>query len=341
MGSCRWFCWSVLFTLAAGAVLANWNDTSTGIDLDKLPGFPLTKIRSTVLNRGERATFDGIVAIPDFRPAWPTVHISGRGKSGKRWEAHTCLNCFAQAWRADLDGNGVPDYVFSGQGPYFNGRVTPLYSLTILLMDQEKLPVPYFTPLYFDDGIKRFVDLGNDKRPEFLISRYDENVSDPFVGPFCSGHWVTQLYRFQAAEVSEFRGTLGGIAFPFIHDWTLRGPGPIGCPQEDKPYLSIQPPSLGDHGTGASGELNIRIRSIKNDDLVDIESEGGCDQVSPETIVYEQGVLREIEFPILGSTYRFDLLRRIMADHAPVKLRGVNHPFRSASCSADLLWATQ
>jgi hypothetical protein len=43
------------------------------------------------------------------------------GKSGKRWEAH--FRSMDEVWRGDLDGNGTPDYVFFGAGPYFNGRV--------------------------------------------------------------------------------------------------------------------------------------------------------------------------------------------------------------------------
>lgn len=44
-----------------------------------------------------------------------------------------CSACFNEVWRADLDGNGTPDYIFFGGGPYFNGRMTPLYSLILLL----------------------------------------------------------------------------------------------------------------------------------------------------------------------------------------------------------------
>ena len=44
------------------AVHANWNDTSTGIDLRKLRQFPLTKVRSGQLKPGMRTRFDGIDA---------------------------------------------------------------------------------------------------------------------------------------------------------------------------------------------------------------------------------------------------------------------------------------
>jgi hypothetical protein len=49
---------SILLAAASG----NWNDTSTGIDLNKLSQFPLTKVRSGWLQAGSRIKFDGITA---------------------------------------------------------------------------------------------------------------------------------------------------------------------------------------------------------------------------------------------------------------------------------------
>ena len=123
--------------------LANWNDTSTGIDLRKLRQFPLHKIRSGWLRDGASVTFDGITARDSVDPR--EVRLSGVGKSGKRWVAH--LSGLDEVWRGDLDGNGTQDYVFFGSGPYFNGRTTPVFSLTILLMDNKGLPVPFFTEI--------------------------------------------------------------------------------------------------------------------------------------------------------------------------------------------------
>ena len=119
---------------------------------------------------------------------------------------------WSDVWRADLDGNGTQDYVFFGGGPFFNGRMTPLYSMTILQMDSQGLPVPFFTVMYHGENgeaIKHLLDLDHDGRPELLISSYDENVSDPRVGGFCSGHWVNQLYRFRSLGVEEIRGAVG------------------------------------------------------------------------------------------------------------------------------------
>ena len=220
------------------AVSGNWNDTSTGIDLDKLRQFPLSKIRSGWLKNGSRVTFDGITATAgsaDVRE----VRLRGVGKSGKRWEAHVAG--LDEVWRADLDGNGTQGFVFFGSGPYFNGRTTPLFSLSILLMDRQGVPVPFFTVVYHGEngaGIKHLVDLNHDGHAELLISSYDENVSDPRVGVFCSGHWTSQLYRFKDFGAEEIRGMIGGVGFPFVHDWTYRG---TECAEEEKPFLSVQP----------------------------------------------------------------------------------------------------
>src|SRR5262249_918520 len=98
------------------------------------------------------------------------------------------------------------------------------FSITILLMDAQHLPVPFEAFVYHEDegaAMKYLVDLDRDGRAGLLIRHYDENASDPRVGPMCSGHWTTQLYRFRNLGVEEIRGTSGGITFPFVHSWTL------------------------------------------------------------------------------------------------------------------------
>jgi hypothetical protein len=50
---------AIFFTGALG----NWGDTTTGIDLSKLPQFPLTRIRSGFLQDGSRVTFDGMTSV--------------------------------------------------------------------------------------------------------------------------------------------------------------------------------------------------------------------------------------------------------------------------------------
>ena len=133
--------------------------------------------------------FDAISATAGNRDA-REARLRGVGKSGKQWEAH--IFGLDEVWRADMDGNGTQDYVLFAAGPYFNGRTTPLFSLSILLMAPDGLPVPFFTVVYHGEngaGIKHLVDLSHDGHSELLIGTYDEIASDPLVGPFCSGHW--------------------------------------------------------------------------------------------------------------------------------------------------------
>ena len=92
-------------------------------------------------------------------------------------------------------------------------------------MDSDRMPAPFFTVVYEGEngsGIKHIVDLNHDGHAQLLISSYDENVSDPHVGAFCSGHWTNQLYRFKDLAAEEIRGEVAGLTFPLIHDWTYR-----------------------------------------------------------------------------------------------------------------------
>src|ERR1017187_3024237 len=109
-------CWRLILVGIACMVgaLANWNDTSTGIDFEKLPHFPLIKIWSGSLKAGSLATFDGITAAAYGSPR--EVRLHSVGKSGKAWEVH--MRCLEEVWRADLDGNGTQDYIFFSTGPY-------------------------------------------------------------------------------------------------------------------------------------------------------------------------------------------------------------------------------
>ena len=315
--------------------LANWNDTSTGIDLEKLPHPPLIKIWSGPLKDGARATFDGITAEADRSPR--EVRLHSAGKSGKAWEVHMC--CLDEVWRADLDGNGTPDYIFFSNGPYFNGRTTPLFSMSILLMDSQGLPVPFFTVVYQGEnggGTNGLVDLDHDGRAELLISTYDEAVSDPHAGVFSSGHWVTQLYRFRNLRVEEFRGTMGGLTFPFVHAWTYRGRegAATGNP------LPVQSPVLYEHGTGTDGEVSTFIRS-KKDARLDINPVSGCRTIEPRTVVYDRNRVREIAFVNLWSSASDDLLEAIRRDSTPIRLSGLDKWMHNGDCSPNLIWATQ
>jgi hypothetical protein len=316
-------------------LLGDWNDTSTGINLDQLRQFPLTKIRSGVLNPGSRATFDGIIATTNSSE--PEVRLRGTAKSGKRWEAH--LYRLDEVWRADLDGNGTADYVFFGSSPFGNGRTAPPFSVSILLMDRSGLPVPFFDVFYHGEngaGVKHLVDLNGDRKAELLISTYDEIPSDERVIALCSGHWTTQLYQFKDSAAEEYRGSMGGIRFPFVRDWTYRG---AQCDPTDSSGATVQPAILYEHGTAAQGKLFTTIRKVDHTSgLLTIDPVKGCTTIHPSVLVYDRPQVREIAFPNPYSSYPANLETTLMRNRARVDLRGISDP-SEGSCAVNLVWA--
>jgi len=158
--------------LCLASALANWNDTSTGIDLKTFQHPKLTKVRAGTLIPDQRIKFAGIEAVmTQDGPGWPEVTIRGRGKSGMTWTVRLCGACFNEVWRADLDGNGKQDYVIFGAGPCHNGRTTPLSSMSFLVMDSDGMPVPFFTVIYHGEGaINNLIQV--DGKAHLLISRY-------------------------------------------------------------------------------------------------------------------------------------------------------------------------
>ncbi|MBZ5602993.1 MAG: hypothetical protein LAO79_11860 [Acidobacteriia bacterium] len=246
---------SICAALTCVVAFANWNDTATGINFDALPHLRLTKLRSGFLKDGERATFDRITATAASGNQRGVV-LRGIGKSGRHWEIHT-FN-LDEVYRGDLDANGTPDYVFFGGGPYFNGRMTPLFSLSILMMDRDGMPVPFFTVVYTGengDGIKHILDLNRDGHAQVLISMYDEIPSDP-KAQFCSGHWTNQVYQFTNLAAQEVRGTIGGIQFPLVHNWSY---GAAECGESSQDLNLDRAPEIADHGTGSRDSLARRF----------------------------------------------------------------------------------
>jgi len=322
----------VLFCVASG----EWTDTSTGIDLDKLPRFPLVKLRSGFFSPGSRAAFDGIRASAPAAPE-QEVRLRGAGKSGKKWEAH--LFGLDEVWRGDLDANGTQDYVVSLTGPYVNGRTTALFSLSILLMDRDRLPTPFFTALYHGEsgeGVKHLVHFNRGGGASLLISSYDEIPSDARVGPFCSGHWVTQLYEFRDLGAEEMRGAFGGIHFPFIRDWTYRG---SDCAETEDP-TEVRPPVLYENGTLARGAPDTTIQAAEAGNVAfRVNPVEGCNTIVPRVIVFDRPELREIAFPNLFSGYAADLAERIRRAGAHVQLRGIGKRMGKGVCAVNLLWA--
>jgi hypothetical protein len=83
-------------------------------------------------------------------------------------------------------------------------------------------------------------------------------ASDPHAEAFSSGHWTHQLYRFENPGVEEIRGTIGGMDFPLIHDWTYGG---TKLAEGRKPFSPIQRATLYEHhGTSTQGEVSTTIR---------------------------------------------------------------------------------
>ncbi len=311
---------------------ANWDDTSPGIDLDKLPRFPMTKMRSGILPEGERVAFDGITA----EAAMGRVRLRGRA-----WDAEMCWSCFNDVWRADLDGNGTQDFAISGGGPFGNGRTTALYSLHFLLMDKNGLPTPFWTAVWHGGGgkaVKNVVDLDRDGRAEVLISIYDESPSDPRAGPFCSGHWVTQRYRFTPNGVEEIRMAAAGISFPFVNKWTYV---PRECPALAEPQ-TVASPLIIDEGTTRKGEVTTRIGTANDTFDLKIDPVESCHTIYARTIVHDRGDTRSIAFENLytDASYKAQLAKAILADGGAVTLRGIA-PRGDGYCTVNLVWASR
>ena len=293
-----------IFCVGAGA---GTGDTSTGIDLAKL-GHPfLTKIRAGALHSGDQASFDEVTVTAT---ASETI-LGGKGKSGRAWTVHMCASCFGEVWRADLDGNGTLDYAIFGAGPYGEARNSPPYSLSFLLMDAGGMPVPFFSIVYRGengDGIRHLVKL--DGQTGVLVSRYDEIPSDARVDAYCSGHWVTQFYKFAASAAEEVRGMVAGMRFPFVRNWAYGGPE---C--ANHPVGFSERPKILDGGTTSKGALTAKQLTE-------------CDAIAAEVVMVDTKEAREIAFPNHGD----DVMERLASKVPNAELRGVH------DCTATLMW---
>ena len=289
--------------LCAAALWANTNDTSPGIDFAKLPHPTLTKVANI-------AAFDGITT----RISQTAAELQGKG-----WTVHLCPTCLEEVHRADLDGDGTIDYFITGSGPFGNTRTGPGYSITILLMDAAGLPVPFFAPVFQEAAKLQLVTLAGKTR--LLVSRYDEIPSDARVGPYCSGHWVTQAYAFSKANVEEVRGVFDGMRFPFIRNWAYSHPEcanhPIGLTERAH---------VPDPAPASTGKL--LSKGLEVDTLTE------CATAFADAIVFESPAAgREIALPNLGDETQLRLADKIRLAGATVELRGVR------DCTAALMWA--
>jgi hypothetical protein len=328
----------MVLLLSAVVLFANWNDTSIGIDLKRLKPFPLVKVRSGFLREGQKASFDGFVATSRERE----VILRGSAKSGKRWFVHIGDVAFDQVYRADLDGNGTQDYVIYGLNPFANGRTAAGSRITILLMDAEGLPVPYETYTYDmhpDRGPRALFDLRHDGHAQLLISSYDEIHWDGRVGAFASGHWISQLLEIRDSNWVEFRGSVSGLTFPFVHRWTY-------WPNEalEKSWPPDRSLSVPERSTAPSEIDDARITRLKEPivgNTVSITPSPGCRDFQIGTVVYDQPARREISLywsnpsKTMGTGFSTECKQ---TKH--VRLHGVKRD-RELGCSANLLWGIQ
>jgi hypothetical protein len=325
-----------IVSLTASLCLADWNDTSTGIDLKSLPPFPLTKVRAGLLRAGDRVSFDGLTATEEAPPPpdpWDEVVLRGKGKSGKAWAVHFAGGAFDQVFRGDLDGNGTQDYVVFGGEPFFNGNLAAPYHMTVLLLDKDGLPSPFETSLYDDLGPLHVVDLRHDGRALLVLARYDEQPWDVRAAAVCSGHWKTRLYQSDALNWSEFRGPAGNRVWPFIQKWTYVG---THCPVEAQPYPwkeAVEEPSF-----DSPDFIADRLTKVSATSRTVSLMPPGCEVVVP-LLVYDQPTQREIALGSPFGAYQEKLLDRILADKAKIRVRGFSR--FGKQCGARQFWASK
>lgn len=314
-----------MISLLPFLLLANWTDTPTGLDVNKLRQFPMTRVQAGTLNEGESTEFDGIRATASRGVR--EVVLRGTGKSGKSWTVR--IFALDEIWKADLDGNSVPDYVVFGPGPFLNGRLTPLYSVSILFMDADRMPVPFFESVYNREDAparKHFVDLDGDGKAEWIASRYHESGLDQSGDLF--GYWVHQLYRFRNLAAEEVRGRCGEVRFPLVHMWTYGSVQP-------KPDTAVVMENRQTIGKEAP------ITNLRNPQAIGftIDPVAGCKSIDPKVIVFEQRQTREIVFPNLTSESVAGVAEVIRRNRARVELRGIDR-WEQAHCGVNVAWAS-
>lgn len=327
---------SMIVLPCAVLLFANWNDTSTGVDLDRLRSFPLTAIRTGLLRDGQNSTFDGLVA----RDHGGEVILRGKAASGKSWVAHFGEVAFDQIYRNDLDGNGRQDYVIYGLLPFANGRTAPSTLITLFLMDAQGLPTPYETHVYDmhpERGPKVLFDLLHNGHAQLLLSSYDESMWDGRVEVFCSGHWINQVLEPKDMKWVEFRGNAAGRNFPFVHPWSYWPECTIESPRRVEEHILMPERSTAPSETSAA-----RIISAEESDTtgIRISPSQGCVDLRVDTVVYDRAAERQIALYNPTSDVKTDLLRQMEKDRAHIRLYGVRfNPDRS--CRANMLWGSE
>jgi hypothetical protein len=319
--------------LLAALVLANWNDTSRGIDLSQLRSFPLARVRAGLLRDGETRSFGGLVATDHGGE----VQLRGAAGSGKPWIAHFGEVAFDQVYRADVDGNGTEDYVVYGRLPFANGRTAPNAQITLLLMDTDGLPTPYETYVYDshpEHGPRVLIDLLHNGHAQLLLSSYDEIMWDGRVEAFCSGHWINQVLEPKDMRWVEYHGSALGIEFPLIHRWSYWPKNALGSPRRVQEKVSIP-----DRSTALSEITAAQIIRTGDSEMVGIHiaPPRGCVDFHIDTVVLDDAANRLIALYNPAAAYKAELLRRMKRDKTIVRLYGLEHD-ADQTCHATMLW---
>ncbi len=120
-----------------------------------------------------------------------------------------------EAWKADLDGNGMDDLIMVTFNPDSGGGGTVL---TVFMMDSQGRPNPWRASGYFnvdEAGVRELLDLNNDRHAE-LAYLYKEG--DQFSGI----KQRVSLYRADNAYWKSVMGSFAGLT------WPVNTAGPIG-----------------------------------------------------------------------------------------------------------------
>ena len=299
----------------------NWNDTSTGIK--SRPASPFSRLLRI---RSRRSTFNSRFA-RNIR--WDHASPSReqfRTRSAAAWHGKVGETMGSTPlWTGRSPGiaptsmvTAPSDYVLFGYGPYGNGRTTPPFSISILLMDRDGLPVPFFNVVYQGEngaGVKHLVDLNGDGKAELLISTYDELSSDERVGPFCSGaldHTTLPVQRFRSPGIPRI-----DQQHPLSVSSTI---GPTGARDARKRSLvrTLNRRSFMNTAPPRRESCSQRFAKWKRGpgSLPSIPVMADVKPVDPRVVVYDRPQLREIAFPNPYNSYPVDLETTLMRNGA-------------------------
>jgi hypothetical protein len=138
-----------------------------------------------------------------FRVTRDSLYAAGIDRGGKAWTfASNPDNCVF--WHADLDGDGVQDFVF------LNYQGLGLRHMLVIMFDAEQRPIPWVMVgsfLFDQNGVPEFLDINRDGRAELAYAS-----STPVYG----SSTITELYEARAGQWQRIRGRVGSETFPIV-----------------------------------------------------------------------------------------------------------------------------